>query len=132
MPGQKYYSQQKAQMKGGLNDFQVQNWQQKINAGDGVEVLEYQNAADIQSKISFEEEIYDEEFESELKHFQSKLQPKKECSLERIYCHQQLTRNGSRRKLVPNVSLEWISKLKLYNQHKGYTKSFDQRVKKSK
>ena len=73
------------------NEMQVQNWQQKISAN--VEILDQVEYAEqnleeerSHSKISYEEEIYDDEFESELEHFQRKLQPKsRECSLERIY-----------------------------------------------
>lgn len=77
------------------NDFQVQNWQQKISAN--VEILDQVEYAEqtleeeqrSHSKISYEEEIYDDEFESELEHFQRKLEPKsRECSLERIYLYQ--------------------------------------------
>lgn len=125
-------------------DMQVQNWQQKISAN--VEILDQVEYAEqtleeerSHSKISYEEEIYDDEFESELEHFQRKLQPKsRECSLERIYLCQQGRRNGSRgrqlRKLVPNVTDEWIDELKKeireYNQ--SLNKSLDQRMRQLK
>lgn len=64
--------------------------------------MQFRNNLDYNSQSSYEEQIYDNEFEEELKQFEKSL------------CNQDgsSTNTGSYRKLVPNVSSEWIDQLK--------------------